>query len=203
MDEARFEPPGAERRNYVRVDDRLPILYRVLTPNEWGYGDPALWFKRVWNSFPLQDPTFQGITDSEPKDQIYFRLISDLHRKMDILVELLGGGQPGSLVQLPEMLSVSLSASGIRMPLSEACRLGDRIALCLVLPELPPANLFITGEVSRIEPIPGKETGYETGIRFLDLKGEEQDLLVRYIFRKLRKELRGNKNPAYEPSIPS
>jgi c-di-GMP-binding flagellar brake protein YcgR len=90
------------------------------------------------------------------------------------------------------------------MALSEACRLGDRIALCLVLPELPPVNLFITGEVrSRVDPIPGKESGYKTGIRFLDLKGEEQDLLVRYIFRKLRKELRGNKTPAYEPPVPS
>jgi hypothetical protein len=193
------QPEGRERRGFVRIEDSLPFLYRILKPEEWGEKDPSAWFRNVWNQYPSLDTLSLSPWEPDSKESIQVPLLMELHRKLDLLADLLQERNPASL-QRPREQKISLSASGIRVILPESCRLGDRAALYLVLRELPPVNLFVTGEILRIQEVPEKE-GYETGIHFIDLGFEDQDRLIKYIFRKLRSELReGRHTPASTPS---
>ncbi|MBI4714396.1 MAG: PilZ domain-containing protein [Nitrospirae bacterium] len=190
MDQDPFLPSsGIERRGYVRVEDTLPILHRIFKPGEPVTGDPSEWFKRAWFPYPLIDPETSFPWESDSKEAVQAHLLMELHRKLDLLVEVLDGEK--SILQRPVSREVSLSASGIRLVLEEFCPLGGHIALYIVLPELPPVHFFVLGEVIRVHSLSGSQEGrYETGINFVDLRGEDQDRLIRYIFRKLRSELR-------------
>lgn len=183
------DAPGSERRSYVRIQDTIPILSKVLTGRDGEVKDPSRWFDRVWNRYPISDVVSQISWEPDSKEAIQAHMMMELHRKMDLLVDLLD--RDGAVLQRPVEQAVSLSASGIRMTLPQFCKLGDRVALFLVLPELPPVNLYVTGEVIRVGrlPLEGK-TGYDTAINFLDLGLENQDRLIKYIFRRLRIELR-------------
>lgn len=183
-----------EKRGTVRVYDRLQIAYRLIEDEDYASTEsPEKYFPYIWSKYPSSII----IEESEESNLKLLPHIVDLNRKMDIMIELLLKNNKDMRVEVPVERDVSLSASGIKMDIGESACPGQMIALCLVLPMVPPTNLFITGEIKRSSnstSTEGKEKGlFETGIRFLDMKEDDYEKIVKYIFKKQRDFLRNKK----------
>lgn len=183
-----------EKRGTIRVYDRLQIAYRFIEDDEWTSSEsPERYFPYIWSRYPSSVVS----DESEESNLKILPHIIDLHRKMDILIELMLHNNKGIQVEVPLERDVSISASGIKLDISETSLPGQKIALCLVLPMIPPVNLFIVGEVRRsirAESSGGvAEVFFETGIKFIDIKDDDYEKIVKYIFKKQRDLLRNKK----------
>lgn len=187
-----------EQRANVRVKDRLQVSYRLLSDDGFNPEEDAdKYFPNVWTRYPQSIILLDEAEDSNFKILPH---IIDLNRKIDLLIEFLTQ-ENRPKVEIPHNMSVCISASGIRLNISEQSNPGQKIALCIILPFVPPTRIFIIGEVTRSVPLSdplniGVEeggTGYETAVRFLDLKDDDYEKIVKYIFKKQRDILRDMK----------
>lgn len=188
-----------EQRANVRVQDRLQITYRIIGPEDAALTERAdRFFPLIWTKYPVS-AVFEEVEDANFKILPH---IIDLNRKIDILVDLLiNENRPQ--VEIPRLKDVCISASGIRIDINEPSEPGQRIALCIILPFVPPSKVFVMGEVTRSVPLESElEEGllYETGIRFTDLTEEDYEKIIRYIFKKQRDLLKDKKRLTNEES---
>ncbi|MEK6714037.1 MAG: PilZ domain-containing protein [Nitrospirota bacterium] len=171
-----------DRRENVRVKDRIQVAYRFVgTEDIVEHDRPERFFPFIWNKYPQSLP-LEEVEESNTK---VLHHIIELHWKMDILIETVAP-EKRLLVEVPKERNVCISASGIRINLDSSSLPGQRIALCIVLPFIPPANIYVIGEV--IEVIEDKN--YETAINFLDIRDDDREKLIRYIFKRQRDLLR-------------
>lgn len=179
-----------DRRENVRVRDRIQVAYRLVTKEDIAENDrPERFFPFIWNKYPQALP----IEEVEEHNTKMLHHIVELHRKMDILIETVSP-ERRTLVEVPKERDVCISASGMRIQLDSPATPGQMIMLCIVLPFIPPANIFVTGEVIRSE-MPedtchGEDSGIGTGINFLTIKEDDREALIRYIFKRQRDMLR-------------
>lgn len=183
-----------EKRDSVRVKDRLQVVYRLLSPVYEYKGPPPRpedYFPYIWTRYP-SDLILEDVDESSEKILSH---IIDLNRKIDIMIELLLKRRVK--LEVPEARDVCISASGIRINIRESSTPGQRIALCIILPFVPPFKVFTIGEVARSVPtgLPGQtgESIYETGIKFVDLREDDHEKIIRYIFKRQRDILRDKK----------
>lgn len=179
-----------DRRENVRVKDRIQIAYRFVEASDIAENDrPEKFFPFIWNKYPQLLP-LEEIEETPTK---ILHHIIELHRKMDILIETVAPVNR-SLVEVPKERDVCISASGIRINLESPSLPGQRIALCIVLPFIPPVNVFIIGEVIRndiSEHLPPEEDMiHETAVNFIEIKEDDRETLIRYIFKRQRDILR-------------
>ncbi len=184
----------ADHRKNVRVNDRLQVSYRfIASAGDTATEDVEKFFPSIWCKYPSSIILNEEVEDTNSKILPH---IIDLNRKIDILIELLTNRDRPE-VELPEMREVSISASGIKININEPSNPGQKIALCIILPFVPPAKLFIMGEVTRsilLVSMSDRDSEiYETGIKFLNLKEEDQEKIIKYIFKRQRDLLRDKK----------
>jgi hypothetical protein len=187
-----------EQRANVRVKDRLQVSYRLISDEDFIPEEGAdKYFPNVWARYPHSIILLEESEDSNFKILPH---IIDLNRKIDLLIEFLTQENKPK-VEIPKDISVCISASGIKLDISEHSTPGQKIALCIILPFVPPTMIFIMGEITRSVPLSTslnsgeEEMGicYETAVRFLDLKDDDYEKIVRYIFKKQRDILRDMK----------
>lgn len=179
-----------DRRENVRIRDRIPVVYRFVTAEEIaGNSSPERFFPFIWNKYPQVLP-------SEEVEEHHTRMlhhIIELHRKMDILIEKVAP-ESGTIVEIPKEKDVCISASGIRIHLDTPVIPGQIIIFCIVLPFIPPANIFVTGEVIRqdmsADDTDEEASGFGTAINFIAIKEDDRETLIRYIFKRQRDMLR-------------
>lgn len=179
-----------DRRDNVRVKDRIPVAYRLVTAEDVAEpGRPDRFFPFIWNKYPQVLPL-------EEVEEHYARMlhhIIELHRKLDILIETTTP-ERRTIVEVPMDKDVCISASGLRIHLDFPVMPGQLIVFCIVLPFIPPANIFVTGEVIRHDmphDINNEEESFSgTAINFLAIKEDDRETLIRYIFKRQRDMLR-------------
>lgn len=179
-----------DRRENVRVKDRIQVAYRFVgTEDIVEHDRPERFFPFIWNKYPQSFP----LEEVEESNTRVLHHIIELHWKMDILIETVAP-EKRLLVEVPKERNVCISASGIRINLDSSSLPGQRIALCIVLPFIPPANLYLIGEVIRNDIsdhlLPEEDMIYETAINFLDIREDDREKLIRYIFKRQRDLLR-------------
>ena len=104
---------------------------------------------------------------------------------MDILIETVAP-EKRLLVEVPKERNVCISASGIRINLTVLLYQvrGLRYALC----SLYSTCEYLCHRRGYIEVIEDKN--YETAINFLDIRDDDREKLIRYIFKRQRDLLR-------------
>src|SRR3990172_9559901 len=175
-----------ERRENVRIRDRIPVAYRFVTAEEMAENNsPERFFPFIWNKYPQ-------VLQLEEVEEHHTRLLNhiiELHRKMDILMEKVAP-ESGAIVEIPKEKDVCISASGIRIHLDTPVIPGQIMMFCIVLPFIPPANIFVTGEVIRQDKSADvtheEASGFGTAINFLAIKEDDRETLIRYIFKRQR-----------------
>lgn len=168
-----------DRRENVRVKDRIQVAYRFVGTEDIAEHDrPERFFPFIWNKYPQSLP-LEEVEESNTK---VLHHIIELHWKMDILIETVAP-EKRLLVEVPKERDVCISASGIRINLDSSSLPGQRIALCIVLPFIPPANIYVIGEVI-------EDKNDKTAINFLDIREDDREKLIKYIFKRQRDLLR-------------
>lgn len=85
---------------------------------------------------------------------------------------------------------VSISASGIGFLTQEKCEKGDWLKIKLKLPLFPPLKLEILGKVVSAVSERGEHPGIRLGISFAYRSEQEEDGIIKYLFKRQRESIR-------------
>ncbi len=85
---------------------------------------------------------------------------------------------------------VSLSAKGIGFLTQEKCSKGDWLKIKLKLPLFPPLKLELLGKVVSTVAERGKHSGTRIGVSFLYRCEQEEDGIIKYLFKRQRERIR-------------
>jgi PilZ domain len=181
-----------ERREWLRIDDRLLLEYRLLTDTE---DAPAL---------GMLPATSQAIADAIQKPAADFFAqhgealvhspllpwMMKVDWLLEVIVKTLAQMHPGG-IPIAQLIDVNLSASGISFLSPRQFAVGDKLSLKMVLPPFTPINT--TAQVVRS--VPAKDgPGHDIGTEFTGLALNDQEHLIRHILQTQAERLRASRN---------
>jgi hypothetical protein len=177
-------------RAHLRMDVMILLQYRELTPKESEtIENPNLNAsedKNSLQSFSLQ-PFIEGKEKEDPGEDIdpfIINALIDINLKLNLILRTLSG-EGGTNIVTKKPMEVSLSEGGIGFTTNE------KMKLEMLLPVFPIAIIKVWGRVVRAVPLP--EGGYKIGVQYINIKEEDQNKIVHYIFQKQRALLRTQK----------
>ena len=142
-------------------------------------------FVRTSDNIPVYYELLSG--EAPGGAQPDWELLFDINQKLNILLNHMSG-QSG--FNMPEARDVNISGGGLRFFSAERFNPGDRLFLKTFLPTH--AHIIkIKCEVVRSAPTGNDK--YETAVKYVDMDETTRDKIIRYIFAKQRKLLRGEK----------
>ncbi len=183
-----------ERREWIRIDDRVLMEYRLLM--ESGHTLP------VEAGAPTADiistavgkPTADLLARSG--DSLVGSPVLPWIMKVDYLLEVilkaLAASRPDS-VAMARPMDVNLSGGGVGFVSDRELSIGDQLALKLILP--PFILIKATIRVIRAMPQAGGQ-GYAIATEFVDLKPDDQEHLIRHILQAQAEQLRARRKAA-------
>lgn len=183
-----------ERREWIRINDRVLMEYRLLL--ESGHTLP------VEAGAPTADmistavgkPTADLLTRSG--DSLVGSPVLPWMMKVDYLLEVilnaLAAGRPDS-VAMARPMDVNLSGGGVGFVSDRELSIGDQLAVKLILP--PFILIKATIKVIRAMPQAGGQ-GYAIATEFVDLKPDDQEHLIRHILQAQAEQLRARRKAA-------
>ncbi|NJN69395.1 MAG: PilZ domain-containing protein [Nitrospira sp.] len=183
-----------ERREWIRIDDRVLMEYRLLM--ESGHTLP------VEADAPTADmistvvgkPTAELLARSG--DSLAGSPVLPWIMKVDYLLEVilnaLAASRPDT-VAMARLMDVNLSGGGVGFVSDRELFTGDQLALKLILP--PFILIKATVRVIRAMPQTGGQ-GYVIATEFVDLKPDDQEHLIRHILQAQAEQLRARRKAA-------
>jgi len=182
-----------DKREYFRIDDRLSIEFRYVTPEEFlrleniiRYNPGHKTDKPYEMYFPGEPAGRTGIEENEVT--AYLRV---LERKLDLIIDLLLPQKNG--VSYKTLFTpVNISGAGIRFNSDMPLNLGERVELRLALPLAPFSKISTLCEVLRAEEIALEDgpIAWDIALKFLVMNDYDRDFLINYVFVKEREALR-------------
>ncbi|MBX3330737.1 MAG: PilZ domain-containing protein [Nitrospira sp.] len=186
------EHSADERREWIRIDDRVLMEYRLLT--ETGTVDP------VEASSTTPETISAAVT--KPTADLLARTGESLIGspvlpwilKVDYLLEVilnaLAISQPSS-VTMARPTDVNLSGGGVGFVSPREFATGDQLAIKLILPPfiLIQARAKVIRSVSQAD-----GQGFAIATEFVDLKADDQEHLIRHILHAQAERLRARRN---------
>jgi hypothetical protein len=169
--------PAEDKRASFRIDDSLPVV--VMKIEDWDgptAPDPKTGSGEM-SGAPLPE---EGVSPS------LWNLLVGLHKKLDLILERL----PVDLMTTA-FQPVNLSAGGMRLKVKKKFDPADLVKLKMLLPTSPVREIFLTGEVVRVD-FQG-DGQYETALRFLDLDEDVHEEIIQYTLRQQRKAVLAQK----------
>ena len=172
------------KRGYFRVDDMFPVLCRNVTRENVqpesklfsGYGGE------------IED---MNVPDETVSPRLW-KMLADMNAKLGMILERLNLEQEG--LAHARSLPVNISASGIRIPLTEHAGIGDTMEIKMLLPVYPPVGVLAHATVLRVEE-QGPDT-YRTSLQFVDLADEVRDVIIQYTLKRQRELIRRQREGA-------
>lgn len=179
-----------DRREWLRIDDRLPVECRRLgtavAADPTGSAPDEVASLQEF----LNKPTYDLLGTVKPDDPQ--SAIVPWMLKMDwalgVLLATLARMAPGGLV-IPRMTDVNISATGMSFPSTQSLAAGDMLDLRLILPPFLPIQT--TAEVVRVSEVPDHPFGrFLVAVTFLEMRADDQDHLIRHILQLQAERLR-------------
>lgn len=188
------QAPQDERREWIRIDDRILMEYRLLTesgstlPTELG---PAT---AESISEAVMKPTAELLARSG--ESLMGSPVLPWIMKVDYLLEVilhaLAASQPAS-VSMARPMDVNLSGGGVGFSVNRAFASGDRLALKLILPPFIPIQTVV--RVIRSVPQTNGD-GFTVATEFVDLKPDDQEHVIRHVLQTQAERLRATRGKA-------
>lgn len=195
---AATSPPTAmdlsvdERREWIRIDDRLLLEYRLLA-------EPA-------DAAPSgHQPVTQDMIEAavaKPTADLLARSgdilagspilpwIMKVDWLLEVLLKAVASRHPESMA-IARVTEVNISGGGIGFTASEEFSAGDRLALRVILPPFTPIQA--TAQVIRATAARDRST-FTIATRFLDLAADDQEHIIRYIIQTQAERLRARRS---------
>ena len=192
----------AERREFFRIREHLPLEYRVISHKEF----LQLEDKVKYNSGILIDAMHEiyflreKIIETGSKKDKLFAYMQIIDRKLDTLIELLTRSKNDETYAV-RYVPVDIGGAGIRFTSDVRLNRGDYVDMKIILPVFPYPKITALCEVLRSGAVAeqGEASGagnWEVALRFLTISEKDRDCLINYIFLKEREGLRSRKEEA-------
>lgn len=180
-----------ERRSYFRIQDRLVLEFRQITPEEFHILKDAV----AYNTARMPDESEKGqfvpYKGARPEDEELYGYMRIIDQKLDTIIDLLSSHQKGSFQNVKT--EVSLGGSGIQFVSGILLTENDYVELKLSLPVFPYPKITVLCQVVWTEPVEDNDQSAQQSkiaMKFLAINERDQDALVKYIFEKERERLR-------------
>ncbi len=184
--------PGTdERREWIRIDDRVLMEYRLLTD------DPSVSRQDAGDATPesiaavVSKPTADLLARSG--DAVLGTPVWPWIMKIDYLLEVILNAlaviQPSSVV-MAKLTDINLSGGGVGFVSPRKFSVDDQLALKLILP--PFIQIQAISKVIRVAPATSGEA-FTIATEFMELKADDQERLIRYILQTQAERLRARR----------
>ncbi len=179
-----------EKRQFVRAS--LNIDARVKPLDKEGL-DRKHHMKSAFSSLPLPGGSSEDSDRIGTQDSVISYLMEfmfQINEKLDIVIDLLGGERSNqNTIGVQE--TVNISGSGVSLVVSTSVDVGLLLDISLFIPNFPLGVFNVQGEVIRVEPKRGDNSGlFEIGIKFLNMSDEERERLIAFTFHQQRQTIR-------------
>ena len=181
-----------ERREWLRIDDRVLLEYRLLTDQE-DVPTPGL---PPASSRAIVDAIQKPAADffAEQGEHLVHSPLLPWMMKVDwlleVIVKTLAQMHPTG-IPIAQVTDVNLSGGGISFISPRSFAVGDKLSLKMVLPPFTP--IHTTAQVIRSMPAKDKP-GHDIGTEFIGLTPNDQEHLIRHILQTQAEHLRGRRN---------
>ncbi len=189
---------GEERREYVRINDRILLRYRPITGEELerclrdyeeGLADP---WPLAFSHPQLTRAADQVLRRLREKNKELAQLFSILNKKLDLILARI---EKEEIEKNFRFYTVNISAAGLCLSLPETFSPGQLLELEIGL--LPAMHFFrCYGEIVR-EECDGDEN--RLGIKFVWMTEEDRERLIEHIFERQVMALRLNRQRQNNP----
>jgi c-di-GMP-binding flagellar brake protein YcgR len=196
--------PQQERRKYYRIQDKLAIEYELLSSEKYEQEKALLksqpsglrTLKNKYADFLPQGLDLENLGGGDNETiRGLLKLVINIHEKVDLILSHLEKRGNLSIYQKTPQ-KISLSAEGIGFSVDEPVPLGSLIRLKILLPRSPQILIVALAKVVRMTPqgLEGKNANeanrFDVGITFTDIHEDDQEAMIKYIFRRQRDMLR-------------
>ena len=192
------EAYAAEKKGYVRAHMRMDVTillqYRKLTLQEYEdilENNFACGEESSSESFSLQPFMEEKEKEkaAEHVDPFVINSLIDINTKLSLVLSMLSREETCIFTQQP--MEANLSEGGIGFAMKEEVEEGQFLEMEILMPSFPTAVMKVWGKVVRTNPLP--EGGYRVGVEYTHIEEDDQDRIVRYLFKKQREILRCKK----------
>ena len=180
-----------ERREWIRIDDRLLLEYRLLTDPTEGPtpGIPPVSDEAI--SAVIAKPTSDLLLRSGEQlaESPLLPWIMKVDWLLETLVKQLAKMQPEGIA-MAQVTDVTLSGGGIGFFSPRNFSVDDILKLKIVLPPFTP--IHTTARVIRSTQVKDR-INYDIATEFVDLNPDDQEHLIRHIIQTQAERLRGRR----------
>lgn len=189
---AHMEAKNEERREWLRIDDRLLLEYRLVDePAEAmnHYLPPAT---EDTIATAVSKPTIDLLAGADETfaGSPLLPWVSKIDWMLESILKSLAKSHPGS-VQIARLTEVDISAGGVGFNTPRHFQSDDVLVLKLILP--PFSMIEATARIIRVAGAGKGETGYHVATQFIDLAGDDQELIIRHILQVQAERLRARR----------
>lgn len=188
-----LEPKNDERREWLRIEDRLLLEYRRAD-------EPA----EAMNQY-LPPATEDSIATAVSKPTIdllvrggetfagspLFPWVSKIDWMLETILKSLVKSHPGS-VAIARLTDMDISAGGLGFDTPREFQADDLLVLKVILP--PFSLIEATAKIIRVTPLEQGSGGFHLATQFVELGADEQELIIRHILQVQAERLRARKS---------
>ncbi len=175
------------RRRYFRMELNIPAKWRALTDEETKLvreGCASQLFRRYHYPTPV-DELLEQVDPGSPEEKLY-RCVQLISNKLDFIIDQMQP-EPSDDLSSPADI-VEMSGSGLRFFCREYLPEGRLLKMDLVIPGAYRHRVELIVEVVRVKRI---EDGFITAGKIIDVDEADRESIVKVVFERQRKELRG------------
>ena len=180
-----------ERREWLRIADRVLLEYRLITDPEDMPVSGTLPASNQAIADAIQKPAADFFTQ-HGEDLVHSPLLPWMMKVdwlLEVIVKTLAQMHPGG-IPIAQVTDVNLSGGGIGFLSPRHFAVGDKLKLKVVLPPFTPIDTM----AQVIRSMPAKDNqGHEIATEFVDLAPNDQEHLIRYIIQTQAERLRARR----------
>lgn len=191
-------PRSDERREWLRIDDRVLLEYRLLTDSEDvpTSGLPPASDEAIAAAIHKPAADFFAQQSEHLVHSPLLPWMMKVDWLLEVIVKTLAQMHPGG-VPIAQIADVNLSGGGISFVSSRSFAPDDKLSIKVVLPPFTPIDT--TARVIRSTPT--KEgLGYDIATEFVALSPGDQEHLIRYILVTQAERIRAQRTGAPSPA---
>ncbi|HXF93718.1 MAG TPA: PilZ domain-containing protein [Nitrospiraceae bacterium] len=181
-----------ERREWLRIEDRLLLSYRVQgDTEETEAASAASNIERSLATFIVK-PTADLLAHAElvTAESSLVPWLMKIDWLLNLILTTLANMKPEA-VALPELTEVTLSAGGLAFETKQPIEIGDMLSISLVLPPFTPVHAMAA--VVAVAPLKTDASSRRVSVEFTAIEPDDRERLIRHILHIQAERLRARR----------